>query len=118
MLFSFNISIIISFYNSIIYIYLWCTVCTAESAPCAPWRCTACTGERRAPVNGVHQCKFDLGGITAFTNGRLVKGSAVRITGQFPYQAYALQAFEDMFAFPLGHPAFLRHILLPIDWNP
>ncbi len=38
--------------------------------------------------------------------------------GQFPYQAYALQTFEDLFAFPVRHPAFLRHILLPIDWNP
>lgn len=96
---------------------MWCTVCTAESASCAPWRCAACSGERCAPVNGVHQRKLDLGGISAFVYGRLVAGCSVRFMGQFPYQAYAMQTFEDLFAFPVGHPAFLRHIPLPVDGN-
>ena len=69
-------------------------------------------------MNGVHQCKFDLGGVLTFPYCRFVAGCPVRFLGDLPYQAYALQTFEDLFAFPVGHPAFLRHIPLPIDRNP
>ncbi len=92
---------------------MWCIGCPTEGAPRAPHLGTLSTGERRAPVNSVHQLQLCLCGGFTWADVRPIDGGSIAMNLELPYDSDSDEALDNLFCLPLRNATVLSQKGLP-----